>query len=201
MENFKQIVVILKDYVPVFTTCLQYGFWILVILISRKKLFELVDVIKNRVKDGSDLKAGPFELKNIPSVDKAGRTTSSRIQVHDKVAALTNQERDGIYQKNRGVFLAHTVLPSNLAGFDINVYIYLIEHVKGEKGKIRNISQVKKAEFFFGREWNNKVFETTNNSEPIGISTAAYAPFLAICLVTFDDDQTVLLHRYIDFNL
>jgi hypothetical protein len=64
-----------------------------------------------------------------------------------------------------------------------------------------DLSDVKSAEFFFGKYWGNQIFKVQREGSRIGISTSAYGPFLCTCLVTFADDTQVMLERYIDFEM
>jgi hypothetical protein len=106
-----------------------------------------------------------------------------------------NAIRNGIYQDNRGVFLTHVIEPSKRPDQEFDVYIYLIRHDTDD------LSDVRLAEFFLGKYWDNRVFPAVRQANGfIGISTAAYGTFLCVCRVQFNDGGEALLHRYIDFE-
>jgi hypothetical protein len=119
---------------------------------------------------------------------------------------LTKVGRAGIYNKHQGIFLTHIFEPSKEGVF--TAHIYLIGHEKksepGGKGISNNsLSKVKKAEFYLGEMWNDKVFSRSANvpGEPIGITVSAYGPFLCTCLVTLENGEQIELYRYIDFEM
>ena len=104
-------------------------------------------------------------------------------------------EREAIYEQNRRVFLVHVLTPSKEPGQKYDLFIYLKRH--GDK----DISDVAKAEFFFGNSWGNRIFTGSRDGSVIGVSTSAYGPFLCTCLVTFDDGYQTSIYRYIDFEM
>lgn len=103
--------------------------------------------------------------------------------------------RQGIYQNNRDFFVAHVLEPSKKDGQEYDIFIYLIRH------KSTDFSNIEKAEFFFGHYWGNKIYVGSKNGELIGVKTSAYGPFLALCRVTFKDGTSVMLNKYIDFEM
>lgn len=106
-----------------------------------------------------------------------------------------NAIRNGIYKDNRGVFIAHVIEPSKRPDQEFDVFIYLLRH------ESEDLSDIRLAEFFLGKYWDNKVFPAIRQQNGfIGIATAAYGTFLCVCKVTFHDGDEVLLYRYIDFE-
>lgn len=51
----------IKDYVPLFQSILWIGFIIVIFLIFKKKLYEIIIILTDRIKKGSSIKAGPIE--------------------------------------------------------------------------------------------------------------------------------------------
>jgi len=105
-----------------------------------------------------------------------------------------NSLRNDIYTDTRGVFLAHVIAPSNKPKQEFDIFVYLVRH--GDK----DLSDIRLAEFFFGKYWKNKVFPAVLNKGFIGVTTAAYGTFLCVCKVTFNDGEEILINRYIDFE-
>lgn len=105
-----------------------------------------------------------------------------------------NARRNGVYAEHRDLFLTHVIKPSSRPGQEFDVFIYLIRH------RSEDLSDVRVAEFFLGKYWNNKVFPAVAQNGFIGIATAAYGTFLCICRVTFTDGTHIFLDRYIDFE-
>jgi hypothetical protein len=103
--------------------------------------------------------------------------------------------RNSIYSDNKGYFIAHVLEPSSEEGQEYDIFIYLIRH------KSKDYNNIEKAEFFFGQYWGNKVYQGTKVNSLIGVRTSAYGPFLTLCKVTFRDGTSVMLHKYIDFEM
>ena len=192
----------LGPYVPLFQTLL----WVVALatgaFLFRVQISELVGAVRRRVQSGSSLRAGPLEIGEDFQGLKyfrggAGDTEklldpgrSSRIPVDDR-----ESHRVGIYEKHRGVFLAHLIEPSAHSGQVYDIFIFLIRH------KSRDFDDVAKAEFFFGHMWGNQIFDADMEGELIGVSTSAWGPFLCTCRVTFTDGEVLNLYRYIDFEM
>lgn len=105
------------------------------------------------------------------------------------------RDRQEIYGQHRGFFLAHVLEPSSEEGQLFNIFIYLIRH------KSADFSDLKKAEFFFGHYWGNKIYEGKRVGKFVGVRTSAYGPFLCTCRITFLDGTSIRLYRYIDFEM
>lgn len=112
----------------------------------------------------------------------------------EKQQSNWSQLRRSIKTKNRNIYLTHFIRPSTKPDQQFDIYIYLMKH------RSNDLSEIAFAEFYMGRYWNNKVFPAVVQNGFIGISTAAYGPFLCLCQVTFQDGEKVLLNRYIDFE-
>lgn len=76
-----------------------------------------------------------------------------------------------------------------------DLVIYVTAH------KEASLAGVKCVEYFLGRYWGNKVFPSTDRSRGFAIATAAYGPVLCSAEVFFNDGTSVMLHRYIDFEM
>jgi hypothetical protein len=112
--------------------------------------------------------------------------------------------RNATYRNNRNVFIAHTLIPSKEPGQLFDVFIYLVAHQSNDPRHQRdNLNDVEYAEFFLGRYWQNQIFRVENKGGMIGVSTAAYGPFLCVAKVAFrgELDEPIVLQRYIDFEM
>jgi hypothetical protein len=197
------------DYVPLFQTLA----WILFILISfrifRPQFQSLFLAVISRIRTGSGLKVGPVELS--PDL-RALRYVSSEQPTPPSTGITVEDERDlsiveerikqrhSIYEKHRDLFIVHVLSPSQVKGQEYDVFIYLIRH-DGDQEKPADLSDVEKAEFFFGGSWGNRIFVGTRKGKHIGVSTSAYGSFLCTCLVTFKDGEHAMLDRYVDFEM
>lgn len=103
--------------------------------------------------------------------------------------------RDSIYAENKGYFIVHVLEPSQKKGQEYEIFIYLLRH------KSKDYTDIEKAEFFFGSYWGNKIYVASKSGDYLGVKTSAYGPFLAVCRVTFKDGTSVVLNKYIDFEM
>ncbi len=175
---------------------LQTLAWVALIIAGAKRfdvqIQTLVDAIQRRIISGSSVKAGPFELgEDVKALERVEQAHSPSPPTQDD----WSKERDGIYQANSGLFIAHVIEPSAEAGQLYDIFIYLVRH------KSTMLDDIESAEFFFGAYWNNQVFRETKKNGLIGISTTAYGPFLCTCRVKMRSGQIIRLHRYIDFEM
>ncbi len=137
--------------------------------------------------------AGKPDVSNLPLAPPV-ETGRSKYAVAGESDDLT-VTRNGVYETSRGYFIAHILEPSRKDGQEYDIFIYLIRH------KSRDYSDVKKAEFFFGHYWGNKIYVGSKAEDYIGVRTSAYGPFLALCRITFKDGATVTINKYIDFEM
>jgi len=188
----KEWIPLLKDWVPLFQTLSWIGLIAFMVFKFASKLESLLEIVLNRVKSGSSLKAGPVELgEDLRSLDKVSANSSDAPVSEDGWSA----ERDGIYQSNNGLFLAHVIEPSKKHGQEYDIFIYLVRH----RGS--DFSDIEYAEFFFGSYWGNRVFKESLKNNLLGVSTSAYGPFLCTCHVKMKNGNEVRLNRYIDFEM
>ncbi len=186
----------LKDYVPLFQTMIWIGFIVVFFLIFKKTISDVITTLILRIKKGSSIKAGPIEIgEELKGMQYANQTESSTEVKTGSDGQQREDHRKRIYEKNKGLFLTHLIYPSAKSGQKFDIYIYLIRH------KSSDLSDIDKAEFFFGHMWGNKVFSEKNRKGIIGISTSAYAPFLCTCIVRFKNGDEIQLDRYIDFEI
>lgn len=182
----------MKEWVPLLQTLSWIGLIILGVRKFSGQLESLFDVVRLRITTGSSFKAGPVELgEDLKALEKVNPSALIEAQPEDD----WEKERNGIYQKNSGIFLAHVIEPSTKKGQLYDIFIYLVRH------KSEFFNDVEYAEFFLGSYWGNKVFRETQKNGMIGITTCAYGPLLCTCRVKMKDGKEIRLERYIDFEM
>ena len=210
----------MSEFVPFLQTLAWIGF---IVYAARKfaaQITSLIVAVEVRIRSGSSLKIGPVELgqdlealEKLPSASEGSEdaerfsslrtdfksisTNTSKLSEDQKVVedGEFSKERDGIYESNQGLFLTHVIAPSNEQGQKYDIYIYLLRH------KSKLFDDIEYADFFLGKYWQNRIFRETVKDGLIGISTAAYGPFLCTCTVKMQDGTEVKLHRYVDFEM
>jgi hypothetical protein len=108
------------------------------------------------------------------------------------------------YQRTHSLELVHISSPSQVPGQKCDISIYLMKHVPGRNNdnQTSGFTEIDHAEFFFGPSWGDRIFIAPNEGGTIGVNTAAWGQFLAMCRVIFNDGRDpVVLFRYIDFEM
>ena len=109
-------------YVQLLQTLVWPLFLAILIAVFRSHFSRLLDAFRRRIEEGSSFKAGPFEIgQNLGSLNWI--EPSSRQQQAAGAESVCGQEepgdweqeRTGIYQQNRGIFLAHVLTPPRRA--------------------------------------------------------------------------------------
>lgn len=137
-----------------------------------------------------------FSLQDLRHVAPSMAKDSDSLNTSElKTIEEWNRYRNGIKDRNRGVFLVHVITPSKIKGQKFDIFIYL------KRNKAEDLSDVEHAKFFLGRFWGNEIFEVQNDGRYIGLSTSAYGPFLCTCCVTFKDGYSMNISRFIDFEM
>lgn len=71
----------MKDWIPLFQTLIDTGLPILVIvfivLLFRKKVLLVIDLLITKIRSGASVKIGSFEIGTIPESVRSGKTTSA----------------------------------------------------------------------------------------------------------------------------
>jgi hypothetical protein len=176
---------------------------------------------------GLQFETGPRldpELRDLKYVSQASSVTLTRAtsepertEVESPADVLPGEERESLsperiwttardseYERSHYFFLVHAYEPSTIPGQLFDITIYLMHHVRGTGERRREgLSDVEKAEFYFGQSWRDEIYSAENTGGVIGVRTSAWAPFLATCRVTFRDSSRgeVILHRYVDFEM
>ena len=173
----------------------------------KKQIRETVDAIAKRVADrsshvkinksGIEIKtldeANP-ELAKIESIQQPTNRSETEDEKNTETVSFAD-ERNAIYGVSRQLFLVHVLEPTTRPNQAFDLFIYLISHKGGDLGSVR------RADFYFGKHWGNKVFEGKQVGSVIGVRTAAYGPFLCTCRITFTDGEHITVSRYIDFEM
>jgi hypothetical protein len=103
--------------------------------------------------------------------------------------------RQQYYTETRRIMLVHRLFRSTHSNQVYDVLIYLVPHYGG------SLVEVTSVEYFFGRYWANKIFESYDRSHGFPILTSAYGTFLCCARLTFNDGTKQNLFRYIDFEM
>lgn len=179
----------------------QSGLWFLsalgLALLFKDGLRELLRIATWRIRTGSQVKIASFELG--ASYVSAGDGLVGKGGLHDARADEGNvrfEERRKYYEPNRRLFLVHKVAPSKDPEQLYDILIYLVPHHKEA-----SLAAVSRVEYYFGKSWGSRIFASIDRATSFSISTSAYGPFVCTASIHFTDGESVMLSRYIDFEM
>jgi hypothetical protein len=130
-----------------------------------------------------------FKPENISTVNKI---EPLNIEVFENL----DKERKQIYEYNKGIFLVHEWRPSTIKGQKADIILFIAEHPKQKL----TVGKIKSVEYELGRKFFNTTIIKTNESENFRLDVSAYAGMLCIAKVTFTNNETITLTRYINFD-
>lgn len=180
----------------VISTLIWVGFLSGVLYFFQRDLRGLLDALLGRLRQGASVKFGSIEVGAVNALPSAmEKTEQARVWRSDD-DGRRQAERSAYYEQTRRVMLVHKLFPATEPGELYDILIYVIPSKDG------TLAAVQRVEYFFGGYgWKNRVFTASDRSRGFPILTAAYGPFLCTAELFFTDGNSVMLHRYIDFEM
>jgi pYEATS domain-containing protein involved in immunity len=175
---------------------LWFALVVVLLFVLRKELRAILTEFAWRLRSGAALKIAAVELG--PIVVVPGGEVSQRekeIGVRPDANHVRERERTAYRERAREVMLVHRLYRSREEGQLYDLVIYVVPH------KDASLAGVSRVEYFLGWYWGNKIFPSSDRSRGFAIATAAYGPLLCTAEVFFNDGTSVMLHRYIDFEM
>jgi hypothetical protein len=192
-------------------TLLWVGLIVTVLCLLWKPLSELIIHLVARIRAGAPMKIGSVEFgalrteqhhvpsptgesSSAPEYPESGAPYGPMDPLSKSASELT-AARTKYYQETRRIMLVHRLFRSGRPDQVYDVLIYLLPHGQA------NLVEVAGVEYFFGRYWANKIFESSDRSRGFPILTSAYGTFLCCARVRFNDGSVEDLFRYVDFEM
>ncbi|TVQ81709.1 MAG: hypothetical protein EA357_11785 [Micavibrio sp.] len=206
----------IPDTVNAITPILLGGAIIFIFFKCLPKIQKLLDAIVNRINEGSSINTPLGSIGQSPNLQELKKVSpEAQISNENTVTDSENwtDKRRELYEKPKGLFLAHIIEPlpkSKTSSFNdpaaedrkwYDAFIYIIGHDSRDGSKKSALQDIEHAEFFLGPQWGNKIFKEEPKNGLIGISTAAYGPFLCLCRVTLKNKEVIELSHYVDFEM
>jgi hypothetical protein len=114
-----------------------------------------------------------------------------------------DSDREGIYEQNRGLFLAHAWRPSTNQTQVADIVIRLAQHLDTpDRENLLAGGKIDSVTYELGRKFSPDPIEKTKNDATgdFRLEVSAHGPMLCIAEVDFTDDKpSIRLQRYIDF--
>jgi hypothetical protein len=175
----------------------------------RNDLAQILTQLLLRMRAGAPMKLGAVELGAIQTAQwhTPAPIAESSIYVPEDLAKQDptgpgtlvdvplKDARANYYAESRNLMLVHRLFRSTKPDQVYDVLIFLSPHGDG------SLASVKHAEYYFGRYWGYKIFQSMDRSRGFPILTSAYGTFLCTCRVTFTDGSQEIIYRYIDFEM
>ena len=169
-------------------------FWLILLFSTRKFIKTAITTLINRLKHGAGMKIGSFELDGL-KVSGANNLTNNHFEISKDETNLRSKDRNNVYALHRGAMLTHKIFKSKKNGQLYDILIYVIPN------KSSTLIQVTSVEYYFGNFWGNKIFSSKDRSNGFAIATSAYGPFLCTAKINFNDGESSMIYRYIDFEM
>ena len=176
---------------------LWFVFTIFALLLFRKELRKFLSNMNFRILSGSSIKIAALEIgeERLVTQKEAIGKKGGVIDIRKDENDVRYKKRKAYYEPNRRIFLVHRLSPSTKAKQLYDILIYLIPH------KEATLACVQKVDYYFGRHWNKRIFTSIDRSRGFSIATSAYGPFVCTAEVHFTDGTSVMIWRYIDFEM
>ena len=188
----------LTSFWPVLPSMMWFALTVVLLIMFGKRLSKLLTALMWRIRSGASIKFASFELGAVVVSQSQDQKVSKRekmIGVRTDEGNSREKERRAYRDRSRDIMLVHRLYRSRETGQLYDLIIYVIPHKKA------SLAGVSRVEYFLGRYWGNKIFPSTDRSRGFVIATAAYGPMLCTAEVFFNDGTSVILHRYLDFEM
>ena len=185
------------EFYKVLPSLLWAGLAAALFLTFSNDLRSLVRHLVWRIKAGAPLKTAWFEV-NSPYVSHDEKRNSLRgiADIREDTDGIFDREREPFRTTNRNLFLVHRLAPSRDETQLYDVMIYVVPSLK--YGSLEGVLSV---EYYFGKYWGRKIYQSIDRASGFSISTSAWAPFSCTAKIQFTDGHSVYLHRYVDFEM
>lgn len=181
----------------VISTLIWVGFLSGILYVFQRELRGLFDALLGRLRQGASVKFGSIEVGAVVNALPSAMEKTEQASVwRSDDDGTRHAERSAYYEQTRRVMLVHKLFPATESGELYDILIYVIPSKDG------TLAGVQRVEYFFdGYGWKNRVFTASDRSRGFPILTAGYGPFLCTAELFFTDANSVMFHRYIDFEM
>jgi hypothetical protein len=171
-------------------------FAIIALILLRRTLAQLADVLLWRLRMGSAIKVASLEIGQAIAMDDEFAVGANTLysDVHLDQDNRRFKQRELYYVRNRNLQLVHRVAPSRNPKYAYDVLIYLVPHPNTDA----TLASVKHVEYYCGRGWKNAIFKITDRSRSFEIALSTRGPFFCTAEIHFTDGENVTIGRYID---
>ena len=174
---------------------LWVGLAIFAFFLLRRQLIDLLENLAWRVRTGASIKLFSLELGQTYVAQNVGNSDESALAHRPDSDSRRWNQRESYYRPNRNIQLVHRLAPSKHQGMLYDIEIYLVPH------RDATLASVAKVDYYFGRNWGNQIFSSNDRARSFAISTSAYGPFMCTAELFFTDGESVIIGRYIDFEM
>lgn len=177
---------------------LWFLFTVTILLVLRKPLGIIIGAFVDRLRAGAAIKIGQFEIAGLALVRQSETAASAPESSAEGTAANPVEryyDRVKYFQDSRNLVLVHRLFRSRKPDQEYDVLIYLVPHGDGV------LTEVKYVEYYFGPYWQNRIFTSEDRRRGFPVLTSAYGCFLCSAKLFYNDGASLVLYRYIDFEM
>lgn len=195
---------IVTEFLVAFSNYIWPIVLISVALIYKGHISSLFGFIKQQISMGATFKYGEISLigTKIENFPLATGSEFDRVRADKKAL----ESRDGVYKRNKNIFLVHRVRKNGEIhqGTGLPIYdlsIYLITHKN--YGALNDVKQVT---YYLGKYFGASLsqygakFIVRNSNDGFAIRSTAYGPTLCEAVIEFHDGTDARIDRYLDFE-
>ena len=175
--------------------------WVLLVFIAlvlfRKEIRQVFQNLSWRLRTGATLKLFSLELGGQSYVSPSFETDKDETALEHRTDTAEERwrQREQYYKPNRNIHVVHRLAPSTQSDMLYDIQLYLMPH------RDATLSNVSKVEYYFGRHWGRQIFTSIDRSRGFPITTSAFGPFMCTAKLFFTDGETVIINRYVDFEM
>ena len=167
---------------------------LILLLLFRRSIEQLAQMVMTRVRDGGAIKLWQFELGQT-YIPGGGAMSVNAIQAADDADHARRRERAQIAVASRRVYIVHRLQTSADPSQLYDVVLYAVPATEGSLASVRHI------EYFFGRAWGHIIYTSEDRAKGFPVTLSAWGPFLCTAKLVFTDGTSYTMYRFIDFEM
>ena len=168
-----------------------------ILIYLRSPLLTLGKAITARVVQGARVKTPWLELENVKVSQQSGKVQVPRdVEEGMDENGLLKASLEQFDGNSRCVMMAHQLYLSDLGENILDVLVYV--QPLAANNWLRDIDSVT---YFFGFNKESTVFISKDFGKRFPVSVSAYDEFTCAARVTFKDQTSTVIHRFVDFGM
>ena len=169
---------------------------LVVLLLFQEHIRSLLTLLHRRLVQGAGIKLGSFEIGRA-YVSPGGSVKAGGLHSIREDDGQRHRQREDYYVPNRNIMLVHRIAPSVEKDQLYDVLLYVVAHPKSNA----SLLEVTHVEYYFGKSWKSQIFTSIDRARGFAVATSCYGPFMCTAKIHFNDAVSVMVARYVDFEM